>query len=97
MNFFHTLRYCQDREFAFDAILVSRKYVARGYVYVVEKDSKHYFLVNSTDFNVALSCLPSYAADRINLSANIFDIPLVENEARALSVQTGVFRWVSKL
>ena len=101
MNFFHGVRYYKDglRAVAkkIEAVLVSKKYVARGYVYVVEHDDKHYILVNSTDFNAALSRLPSYTIDKINLSARVFDIPIVENEGKAFSVQTGVFRWASRL
>lgn len=98
---FSNVRYFKDRLRErlkkLNQIIVSRSYVSRGYVFLIELDGKYYLLVNANDYHVALSHLPAASLDEVNLSSYIMGVPLVESENEALRVQTGVFQWACKL
>lgn len=98
MTLFSNIRYAKDYYREIDEIVVTRKYAARGFVYLVEWGGKMLLLVNANDYHVALSCLPGKTIDNVNLSGNLMDVPVTESEEKAITVQaTGVFRWASKL
>ena len=101
ITLFSKVRYLKDQLRAsankIQEVVVSRKSVVRGFVFLIELDGKYYLLVNETDLNVALSQLPKSTIDNVNLSGKLLDLPLVESEDKAMKAQTGVFKWVLAL
>ena len=77
-------------------ILTHEKWVARGYVYLVEYNSKFYMLVNKHDLEVAIAKLPSKTIENMDTS-RIFDVPVVEGADKLTEVMKGIFHWSSKL
>ena len=77
-------------------ILTHPRWVARGYVFLVESDGKLYFLVHQKDLEVAIAKLPTKTVRGVDMT-RIMGIPVSEDEEEMKKIINGVFRWASRL
>ena len=100
MTLFSDIRYAVDtlrmQKRRVYEILTHKKWVARGYAYLVEYNGRHYMLVNTHDLEVAIAKLPSKTIDNMDTS-RIFDVPVNDSEQKLTEVMKGVFQWASRL
>jgi hypothetical protein len=93
MNLFEELRRIADlmkqKHKWVDEILIHRKFVARGYVYLVEYQERFFILMNSYDLDIAINQMPSIPA-KYPLNY-IVGIPICEDGEKIKQIMTGVF------
>lgn len=71
------------------AVLVSEKWVANGYVFLVNYRNRFYILLNSRDLDAAVAGLPSKDAEAVY--EQIWGIKMLRNDEFTEKVATGVY------
>lgn len=77
----------EGRSIAF--VMIHSRFIAHGFVFLVEYRNRLYVLANSYDLDRELAAFPT--TEYTELSSSIYGIPVIEDSEHILKVMAGVF------